>query len=34
VVLVRAASIDVGLERQDRGPPELVLFAPWREAIT
>ena len=26
IVLMRAAGIDVGLERQDLGPPELVLF--------
>jgi hypothetical protein len=31
VVLVRAAGLDVGLERQDLGPPQLVLFEPWNE---
>jgi hypothetical protein len=28
VVLVRAAGLDVGLERQGLGPPQLVLFDP------
>jgi hypothetical protein len=31
VVLVWAAGIDAGVERQDRGPPELVLLDPWCE---
>jgi hypothetical protein len=28
VVLVRAAGMDAGVERQDLGPPQLVLFDP------
>jgi hypothetical protein len=31
LVLVRAAGMDVGLERQDLGPPQLVLFDPISE---
>jgi hypothetical protein len=31
VVLVRAAGLDVDLERQDLGPPQLVLFDPIGE---